>query len=63
MHGTLETLLLGGNLLSALPNELGHAPALHTLQLAPNPLFYPPAAVVAEGLAAILAFLRDRATA
>ncbi len=60
-HPRLETLLLGGNILSALPNELGLVNSLRVLQLAPNPLYYPSADVIALGVAAILDFLRERA--
>ncbi len=59
-HAHLRTLLLSGNLLSALPNELGLLATLSGLALAGNPLYYPPCEVVAQGRAAIQAFLRER---
>lgn len=41
-----------------LPPELGHLTHLDTLDLSDNPLVSPPPDVVAQGTAAVLAYLR-----
>lgn len=57
----LETLLLGGNVLSALPVELSQCSALRGLQLDGNSIYFPPSEVVQGGVGAILSFLRQHA--
>ncbi len=59
-HQHLRTLLLTGNMLSTLPNELGTLASLNGLALSGNPLYYPPADVIQLGLPSIQAYLRDK---
>jgi len=58
-HALLRTLLLAGNRLTALPVQLGQLGALTALSLVGNPLYFPPETVVAQGVKAVLAFLRE----
>ena len=45
-------------MLSALPNDLGRVRTLPGLNVVGHPLYYPPADVLAQGVVAVLAFLR-----
>ncbi|KAJ1525249.1 hypothetical protein ONE63_010074 [Megalurothrips usitatus] len=58
-HSSLEVLLLQDNQLSLLPCELGQVPRLRKLQFSGNPLSWPPKNILAQGLGAILSFLRS----
>ncbi|XP_066245069.1 leucine-rich repeat-containing protein 27-like [Euwallacea similis] len=59
-HEHLEHLLLTNNNISALPNELGLATNLKALQVADNPLIYPPKKIVQQGTNSIKNFLREK---
>jgi internalin A len=54
----LQVLSLHHNQLSSLPAELGQLTALQQLDLSGNPLQSPPPEIVAQGIPAILAYLR-----
>ncbi|EGD82950.1 hypothetical protein PTSG_03585 [Salpingoeca rosetta] len=56
----LRTLLLGNNRITALPTELGDIQTLCGLNIAGNPLFFPPDDITHQGVHAIKAFLRAR---
>eukprot|EP00117_Sycon_ciliatum_P035464 scpid72954/ scgid26876/ Leucine-rich repeat-containing protein 27 len=56
-RSSLRHLLLEGNQLSHLPNELGEASRLQGLSLSRNPLEYPPSTVISRGTAFIIRFL------
>ncbi|KAH9505082.1 hypothetical protein Btru_059469 [Bulinus truncatus] len=58
-HSCLRNLLLEGNNLCNLPLELGLVRSLHGLNIAGNPLEFPPLAVIETGTQGILQFLRD----
>ncbi|XP_063692008.1 leucine-rich repeat-containing protein 27-like isoform X2 [Bolinopsis microptera] len=57
-HRQLRTLLLQGNQLATLPVELGNVPTLTGLNIADNPIEYPPKTVLQEGTQEILKYLR-----
>ncbi|KAL5260993.1 hypothetical protein ACHWQZ_G006890 [Mnemiopsis leidyi] len=57
-HRQLRTLLLQGNKLTRLPIELGNIPTLSGLNIADNPLEYPPKTVLQQGTQEILKYLR-----
>ncbi|XP_066145813.1 leucine-rich repeat-containing protein 27-like isoform X1 [Euwallacea fornicatus] len=59
-HEHLEHLLLTNNNISALPNELGSVPNLKALQVADNPLIYPPKKIVQKGTNSIKNFLKEK---
>ncbi|KAF7271140.1 hypothetical protein GWI33_015949 [Rhynchophorus ferrugineus] len=59
-HLHLEHLLLTNNNIKTLPNELGLVPNLKALQVADNPLVYPPKKITQEGTKAIKKFLREQ---
>lgn len=59
-HENLEHLLLTNNNIQKLPNELGLVPNLKALQLADNPLVYPPRKIIQEGTKAIRKYLREQ---
>jgi hypothetical protein len=54
----LQGLGLSGNQLSSLPPEIGNLTNLQGLGMGGNPLEFPPPEVVAQGMDAVLAFLR-----
>jgi hypothetical protein len=54
----LQYLYLFGNRLSSLPPEIGDLTNLQVLDLVGTPLEFPPPEVVAQGMDAVLAFLR-----
>ena len=56
----LTALWLEHNQVTALPASLGQLTRLRTLKLDGNPLVDPPPAVVAQGIQAILAYLRGK---
>ncbi|CAF1614719.1 unnamed protein product [Adineta ricciae] len=58
-HPSLRYLLIGGNFIRELPIELGKVKHLSTLNLDGNPLEYPPADIVKQGIKAIQQYLRD----
>ncbi|KAL1498142.1 hypothetical protein ABEB36_008991 [Hypothenemus hampei] len=58
-HEHLEHLLLTNNNLRELPNELGLLTNLKALQVADNPLVYPPKKTIQEGTKAIKKFLKE----
>ncbi|CAL1545058.1 unnamed protein product [Lymnaea stagnalis] len=58
-HTCLRNLLLEGNNLRNLPLELGLVKSLHGLNIAGNPLDFPPQSIMETGTQAILQFLRD----
>ncbi|UJR09247.1 hypothetical protein I4U23_013493 [Adineta vaga] len=58
-HSSLRYLLIGGNLIRTLPLELGKVKNLSTLNLDGNPLEYPPADIVKQGIKIIQHYLRD----
>ncbi|XP_013063183.2 leucine-rich repeat-containing protein 27-like isoform X1 [Biomphalaria glabrata] len=58
-HTCLRNLLLEGNTLRNLPLELGLVSSLHGLNIAGNPLEFPPQTVIETGTQGILKFLRD----
>ncbi|XP_034040299.1 LOW QUALITY PROTEIN: leucine-rich repeat-containing protein 40-like [Thalassophryne amazonica] len=58
LHRCLRTLLLEGNLISALPRELGNVMSLKALNLRYCPIVFPPRDVLQQGLQAILQYLR-----
>lgn len=60
VHRTLRTLLLQGNRIAALPVELGQVRTLSGLSLSENPLYFPSAEVVEQGVQALLLWLRER---
>jgi hypothetical protein len=57
-QGHVISLRLDFMALTRLPPELGHRTHLDTLDLSENPLVSPPPDVVAQGTAAVLAYLR-----
>jgi len=57
-HPSLQTLLLEGNNITALPVEIGSIMSLQGIQLGRNPLQYPPQNIVNLGVPATLQFLR-----
>ncbi|XP_050304409.1 leucine-rich repeat-containing protein 27-like isoform X2 [Anthonomus grandis grandis] len=59
-HQHLEHLLLTNNNISKLPNELGSVSNLKALQIADNPLTYPPKKVIQEGTKSIKRFLKEQ---
>lgn len=59
-HKELRTLLLQGNNITRLPIELGNVPTITGLNIAGNPLEYPPQNVLQEGTSSILKFLRQQ---
>ncbi|GFO13391.1 leucine-rich repeat-containing protein 27-like isoform x2 [Plakobranchus ocellatus] len=58
-HTCLRNLLLEGNNLRNLPLELGLVRSLHGLNIANNPLDFPPQEIIEKGTYGILSFLRD----
>ncbi|XP_059163282.1 leucine-rich repeat-containing protein 27-like isoform X2 [Physella acuta] len=58
-HTCLRNLLLEGNNLRNLPLELGLVKSLHGLNIAGNPLDFPPQMIIETGTQGILQFLRD----
>ena len=58
--GALEVLNLEYNQIEVVPDSLGSLEALDVVTIQGNPLFQPPAAVVARGSGAILAYMRGR---
>lgn len=58
-HQCLQVLLLEGNKLKHLPVELGSVPNLRGLQLAKNPIRYPPENIIGEGSQQIIRFLKN----
>jgi len=57
-HRQLRTLLLQGNQITRLPVELGNVPSLTGLNIADNPVEYPPKTVLQHGTHEILKYLR-----
>ncbi|XP_003424202.2 uncharacterized protein LOC100679023 isoform X2 [Nasonia vitripennis] len=57
-HASLETLLLQGNNIEKLPLELGLVPNLKNLQVAHNPLTFPPKEILDLDCSRIINFLR-----
>ncbi|XP_012945974.1 leucine-rich repeat-containing protein 27 isoform X2 [Aplysia californica] len=57
-HACLRNLLLEGNNLRNLPLELGLVKSLHGLNIAGNPLDFPPQEIIDKGTQHILSFLR-----
>ncbi|RUS77823.1 hypothetical protein EGW08_014416 [Elysia chlorotica] len=58
-HCCLRNLLLEGNNLRNLPLELGLVRSLHGLNIANNPLDFPPNEIIEKGTQGILGFLRE----
>eukprot|EP00116_Pleurobrachia_bachei_P005369 sb/3465631/ len=58
-HRELRTLLLQGNKIQTLPIEIGNIPTLTGLNIADNPLSFPPGNILTEGTQKILQFLRQ----
>ncbi|KAJ8688634.1 hypothetical protein QAD02_024429 [Eretmocerus hayati] len=58
-HACLETLLLQGNNIKRLPLELGLVPNLKNLQVAHNPLVFPPQNVLDSDCTVIVNLLRN----
>jgi len=59
-HRNLRTLLLQSNRIAALPVELGQVRTLSGLSMSENPLYFPSAEVVEQGVQALLLWLRER---
>ena len=59
---SLQELHLHENQLSTLPAEIGQLSSLQRLDLHGNPLQTPPPAIIAQGISAILAYLRKQLT-
>lgn len=58
-HQCLQVLLLEGNRIERLPVELGSVPNLRGLQLAKNPITYPPENIISKGSQSIIKFLKN----
>lgn len=58
-HQNLRNILLEGNNLRNLPLELGLVRSLHGLNIAGNPLDFPPTEIIEKGAQDILGFLRS----
>ena len=58
-HSQLKSLLLENNQISRLPFEISNLASLTALNLAENPLEYPPPDVVQKGCKAVQEFMRD----
>lgn len=59
-HPCLTHLLLQNNLITSLPNELGTVNNLKMLQLAGNPLTYPPKVIINAGFISVKKFLNEK---
>ncbi|XP_004922105.1 uncharacterized protein LOC101741999 isoform X1 [Bombyx mori] len=59
-HQCLTHLLLQNNKLTSLPNELGSVVTLKVLQLAGNPLMYPPREIIMAGTRKIITYLHEK---
>ncbi|KAG8269240.1 hypothetical protein J6590_004537 [Homalodisca vitripennis] len=57
-HNALQVLLLEGNMIEALPVEIGSLHSLRGIQLARNPIVYPPQNIINQGVQATIHFLR-----
>ncbi|XP_054266173.1 leucine-rich repeat-containing protein 27-like [Macrosteles quadrilineatus] len=57
-HPSLQVLLLEGNHLESIPIEIGSVKTLRGLQLARNPLEYPPPHIVNQGVQSTIEFLQ-----
>ncbi|CAB3222997.1 unnamed protein product [Arctia plantaginis] len=59
-HPCLTHLLLQNNQITSLPNELGTVNNLKMLQLAGNPLTYPPKEILSAGISSIKNYLNEK---